>query len=597
MKKLLYVVAAFAIGFSVTRCGGASSSSSGGSTSTFALSGTLDLSNTFVGISRMEPSQIQTIESSILPFAATQCSDGYFYQVYCVAFSEPPVSATGTVSCSGSTGGFTVSGLPKNTGIGCFVRRNTTSTGTFSTLGTLEIPATTMEGSTTTLVGSGDIKMNVSVDSTGTISAVVANDSPTQPSNTSSAGTTTINASDFSGIYQISCASTTSTEYSTAICKCQMGDWSISYGSKDACIADNGSLINSSATSQYVELSLYAGLVSADFTITDGGGTPRTITAGTSIYGIGVWAASNSSTSLRTAGEGFPTTGPGASINFSGAIRDPKVAVAWTNSGSISSADTSGVTVNLTGHSAQVTAAIAGGTVAHWKTYAQWLYTQSSGFTCSWGGGDPSNDANCMAEFLNKIRRGYENGTNLVMPKVMMERNCGGSGCDNVLANARVFVEGVDFDYNNSSWSGSQNAVTVRSGSFGPRPSARHAFEQFEPAPGGGGGFTQHEFNRRTYPCSTGGSEITSTLCDQTHNWLECQTNQEMAIRFVPTTTTGTWKLLFEQRSALMRAVIGKSNNDKIDDTDATHGTTVRNLCLNKVGSEDGRFFMNAVKQ
>ena len=46
-----------------------------------------------------------------------------------------------------------------------------------------------------------------------------------------------------------------------------------------------------------------------------------------------------------------------------------------------------------------------------------------------------------------------------------------------------------------------------------------------------------------------------------------------------------------------MRAVIGKSNNVKIDDTDPTNGTAVRNLCLSKVSSEDGRFFMNAVKQ
>ena len=550
MKKLLYVVAAFAIGFSVTRCGGASSGS-GGSTTTFALSGTLDLSNAYVGISNLEPVQSRSLANSISPFAPTQCGDGYYYQVYCVAFSEPPVSATGNVSCSGNTGGFTVSGLPKNTGIGCFIRRNTTDTGTFSTLGTLEIPAATMTGTTTSLVGSGDIKMDVSIDTSGTISAVVANDSPTRPSNTTTTPTTTIDDLAFSGIYQISCATSTgSSEFNPAICKCQMGDWSASYMSKDACIADNASLISVNDTTQFVDLGLYKGTVTSNISITDGAGNPQQISAGTTLYGIGVWAASNGTTSLRTGGEGFPNTGMGANISFASAIRDPKVAVGWTNSGSISSADTSGVTVNLTGHSAQVATAVAGGTVGHWKTYAQWLYTQSSGFTCSWGAGNPSTDANCMSEFLNKIRRGYENGSNLVMPKVMMQTNCGMSGCDNVLANARVFVEGVDFEYNQSTWSGSQNAVTVRADSFGPRPSARHAFEQFEPTPGGGGSFTQREFDGRHYPCQTSGAEVNSALCDQTHNWLECQTRQEMAIRFMPTSTTGTWKIVFEQRSA-----------------------------------------------
>ncbi len=474
-----------------------------------------------------------------------------------MAFTEPPVSATGNVSCSGATGGFSVAGLPVNAGVGCFIRRASTSNGTYSTLGTLEIPAASIEGSTSTIVGTGDIKMNVSIDSSGTIVAEIASDSPTQPTTTT---TVVTDAATFSGIYQISCQNTSgSTEFNQVLCKCQM-DQSNTFMNQDDCIAANAAGISN--TNQFVDLSLYQGSVIADITVQDPGGNSKTVPAGSSMYGISVWRATNSSTSTRTGGEGFPSSGPmGSNISFASAIRDPKVAVGWSNSGTLTSGP---ISVNLTGARTQINTAISTGTVAGWKTFAAWLYTQSTGFTCSWGAGNPSNDANCMAEFLNEIRRGLDNGS-FVLPKMQMERICGGmSGCDDVLANARIFVQGVHFQYNNSSWTGSQNAVTADANGMGPEPTARHAFEQFEPNPAGGGGFNQRNFNQRTYPCATSGAEVTSALCDQTHNWLECQMNEEMAIRFIPTSTTGTYTLSFENRTSLMRAVIGKSNSTKI---------------------------------
>lgn len=589
-NQIKKVILALATGALMAGCSGASSAvGGGGSSSTYTLSGSLSLGSRILEPNSTEAIQSFDINNLVNVMDATQCGDNYFYQVYCVAFTEPPVSATGNVSCSGATGGFSVAGLPVNSGVGCFIRRASTSNGTYSTLGTLEIPAASIEGSTSTIVGTGDIKMNVSIDTSGTIVAEIASDSPTQPSTST---TVVTDATAFSGIYQISCQNTSgSTEFNQVLCKCMM-DQAGAYPDKDTCIAANAAAVSN--TNQFVDLSLYQGSVTADITVQDPGGNSKTVPAGSTMYGISVWRATDATTSTRTGGEGFPSSGTmGSNIDFTGAVHNPKAAVGWSNSGTLSS---SGMSVDLTGAASQITTAATTGTVASWKTLAAWFYTQSVGFTCSWGAGNPSNDANCMAEFLNQIRRGLDNGS-FVLPKMQMERNCGMTGCDNVIANARIFVEGVHFQYNNSSWTGSQNAVTADSNGMGPEPTARHAFEQFEPNPAGGGGFNQRNFNQRTYPCATSGAEVTSALCDQTYNWLECQMNEEMAIRFIPTSTTGTYTMSFETRTSLMRAVIGKSNNAKIDDTDPTNGAAIKTLCEDKAGVQDGRFLMTGVKQ
>lgn len=590
-NRIKKVILALTIGALMAGCSGASSGAGGaGSSSTYTLSGNLALGAQFLGPNSTESIQSFDVNNLVNVMAATQCADNYYYQVYCVAFTEPPVSATGNVSCSGASGGFSVSGLPVNSGVGCFIRRASTPTGTYSTLGTLQIPAASIGGSTSTIVGTGDIKMDVSINSSGTIVAEIAHDSPTQPSSSTAVVT---DAATFSGIYQISCQNTSgSTEFNQVLCKCQM-DQSGTYMDQDSCIAASAAGVTN--TNQFVDLSLYQGSVIADITVQDPGGNSKTVPAGSAMYGISVWRATNGTTSTRTGGEGFPSTGPmGSNISFTSAIRDPKVAVAWTNSGTLTATP---VAVSLTGARAQINTAISTATVAGWKAYAAWLYSQSTGFSCSWSmSGDPSTDANCMAEFLNQIRRGLDDG-GFVLPKVQMERKCGPSGCDNDIANARIFVEGVRFQYNNSSWSGSQNSATLDSNGMGPEPTSRHAFEQFEPNPAGGGGFNQHNYNQRTYPCAISGAEVTSSLCDQTYNWLECQTNEEMAIRFIPTSTTGTYKLSFENRTSLMRAVIGKSDNAKIDDTNATNGAAIKALCEAKVGAREGRFLMTGIKQ
>lgn len=574
-------------------CSGASSgASSDVAATTYTLSGTLSLGSRFLEPNAVDAKQSFNINSAVNVLEATECGDGYFYQVYCVAFTEPPVSATGNVSCSGATGGFSVAGLPLNSGVGCFIRRATTSTATYATLGTLEIPAASIEGSTSTIVGTGDLKMNVSIDSSGTIVAEVASDSPTQPSTTT---TVVTDAAAFSGIYQISCQNTSgSTEFNQVLCKCQM-DQSGAYPSQDDCVLANAAGIDSSETNQFIDLSLYQGSVTSDITVQDPGGNSKTVPAGSSMYGISVWRATDATTTTRTGGEGFPSTGPmGTNISFASAIRDPKDAVTWTNSGTLTSGP---ISVDLSGDRTQVNTAISTGTVDGWKAYATWLSSKTTGFTCSWAPGQsPTTDANCMAELLNQIRNGLDNGS-FVLPKMQMERKCGTSGCDASLANARIFVEGVHFQYSDP-WSGDQTSATLDSNGMGPEPTSRHAFEQFEPNPAGGGGFNQRNFSQRTYKCAISGTGLVeSPLCDETHNWLECQTNEEMAIRFIPTSTTGTYTLSFETRTSLMRAVIGKGSGAKIDDRDLTNGAAVKTLCEDKVGAREGRFLMSAVKQ
>ncbi|HEX4923274.1 MAG TPA: hypothetical protein VFV50_04280, partial [Bdellovibrionales bacterium] len=143
-------------------------------------------------------SSLSVLPESYLPFA-TQCSDGKYYQVYCVSFTDTPVAASGDVNCSGSSGGFTVAGLPVNEAIGCFVRRSTDGA-SYSTLGTIEIPATGIGGTTSAITSSGDIGMTVAIGSDGTITAeVVSGEVETDP------GAAT-DPTAFNGIYKIFCA-------------------------------------------------------------------------------------------------------------------------------------------------------------------------------------------------------------------------------------------------------------------------------------------------------------------------------------------------------------------------------------------------------
>ncbi|MEQ1877641.1 MAG: hypothetical protein ABL958_13435, partial [Bdellovibrionia bacterium] len=169
LSKTLLMCGAIAI---IAGCS-AGGSGSGGDTAatTYSISGTMSIGAGTLGImSTVTP-------ANYLPFAGAACSNGKYYQVYCVSFSSPPVSAEGNVSCSGSTGGFTVAGLPVNTAIGCFVRQSADGTD-YDTVGTLEIPSTGLGGTSSAISSSGDLGMDIAIDSSGTITATVTSGTP-----------------------------------------------------------------------------------------------------------------------------------------------------------------------------------------------------------------------------------------------------------------------------------------------------------------------------------------------------------------------------------------------------------------------------------
>ncbi|MGZ3690689.1 MAG: hypothetical protein ACXVAX_04260 [Pseudobdellovibrio sp.] len=592
-----------------SRCSSSSSGSGGSAATSFSISGNMD-----VGVSSMSVASVQQaaklaaldakLTSSDVNAMATQCSDGFYYNVYCLSYSEPPVAATGAVTCSGNSGSFTVAGLPLNAEIGCFVRRSADNS-SYTTLGTLEIPTTSLSGGTTSIVSQGNLQLAITLSDDGSITTTVTGGADNVVPPTSSADN--VDPTKYNGIWAIQCDDSTvsSTLYDPVKCKCQQSEQSSDYSayqqggaknpivsgtpaysdSHDACIHDNASVITSDDTKQFVEINMYTATPASNVT-TDNGGT---IAAGTHVPVISVWSASDATHSARgTGGEGAGSSVNGVNLTWNTAqATNP---ILWTVTGTHNIGN--GVSVDFGTAQGQVALPTASTvSVGTWKNYLTALYNNATGFTCTWSqvSGTGSTDAGCLGEFANDLR----NDQALNLPSIRMDRDCSQMGCDGDVTHAKLYVDGYDVDYSSVSSTSSNNSLNTTLNGISPKLRSRYVFEPFEATPTGGG-FTQQEYENRGYSCSAAGpSDIVDSRCNGTNNnWVNCGTRKETAIRFVPDTSS-SMKIVFEQRSSVTWASLDKWSGST--DTQGSF-TDAMDLCSSKISAQEGRFQMSASK-
>lgn len=605
IKPTIFVAGLLSMAAVFSRCS-SNSSGSGAAATTFAISGSMSVGQTAASISSLSTGVGEpVIMAGDVNALATQCSDGYYYTVSCVSYSEPPVAASGAVTCTGNTGSFTVSGLPLNAEIGCFVRRSADNT-TFATLGTIEIPTTSLSGGTTTLVSQGNLNLAIDLNTDGSITTTVTGggDNVVTPVDSGA----DIDVAQYNGFWSIQCDATATSELVDPVrCKCQNGgqddaQYDSATGPKnpthinpeDACIADAAAEVSVNDTQQFIEINMYKAAPSSALTIENGAIIP----AGAQIPVISVWASnSGSGPSARgSGGEGAATSVKdknNATVGLTWSSAQATNALAWTITGS---SVYQGVTVNYGGAAATAfSTALATPNAGNWKAWVRALYMASSGFTCNWSSGFTGageDDAGCLSQFANQVMR--EN-RDVILPIVRIDRACGNTGCDGDVSHATVNVDGYHADYNGV-LPAAINAVVLQAEGVSPELRSRYVFEPFEASPSGGG-FTQHHFNNRGYSCATSagaGIQVVNAACTGTNgNYVNCGIREEMSIKFKPTSATAM-KLFFEQRGVVAYATLEKWNTGV-----KTNGsfTDALAICDSQNAASESRFQMEAAKQ
>lgn len=588
-----------------SRCTSSSSGGSGSAT-TFAISGNISVGQTASSMSSM------SVNANAAPFVgevhaqATQCGDGYYYVVRCVSYAEDGGAATGAVNCSGgNSGSFTVAGLPLNADIGCFVRRALTdTTNAYSTIGTVEIPTTSLSGGTSTLVSQGDLNLDIALNTDGSITTTVTGGGDNVVSPVESISN--VDTAQYTGFWSIQCDSTTiSEEFSPVRCKCQNGGQEeAAYqqgGSKNpnpgavdpeqACVNDNAAEVTDAETQEFVEINMYTATPQSNLTIDEG----IVIPSGTAVPVISVWSASSASTSARAGGgEGAGSSvkdkdGNSVTLNWSATqATDP---ITWATTGTVSGSN--GVDLGLGTSAGFLSAALSSPTAANWKAWVADIYDNAgtTGFTCTWGNAvSGSTDAGCLSEFAD--RQLADNRT-VNLPIVRIHRMCDQNGCDADVTHAQVHVEGYHADYSGVA-PGDVDAVVLQSEGVSPELRTRYVFEPFEATPSGGG-FTQNHYNNRSYSCDdTAGQQVQNAACTGADgNWVNCGIREEVSIKFKPTSSTAM-TLFFEQRGIVAYATLEKWTTGT-----KTNGTFAEALaiCDAENESSEARFQMTATKQ
>jgi hypothetical protein len=599
VKPTIFIAGLLSMAVIFSRCT-SPSSGSGSAATTFAISGNMSIGQTATSLSVQSTGVgLPAIMAGDVNALATQCSDGYYYTVYCVSYSEPPTAATGAVTCTGNSGAFTVAGLPLNAEIGCFVRRSADNT-TYATLGTIEIPTTSLSGGTTTLVSQGDLNLSIDLNTDGSITTTVTGggDNVVTPVDSG----TDIDVSQYNGFWSIQCdPSATGDLVNPVRCLCQNGGQELtpyqpgqsknltSINPEDACIADNGAEATVADTQEFVEINMYKATPATQLTIDDG----IVIPAGTQIPVISVWGASSGSSSSRGGGgeqaAGSVKDKNNATVNLTWSSTQATDPILWSTSGTVSG--TNGVDLDLSGSATPLNAAFSNPTAANWKAWVKYLYDQSIGFTCTWGVAiNGSNDAGCLSEFAD---RQLGDNRELRLPIVRIHRKCDQNGCDADVTHAVVNVDGYRVDYNGV-LPANIDAVVLQAEGVSPELRARYVFEPFEATPTGGG-FTQHHYNNRGYMCDDApGQQVQDAACDGAdHNFLHCGFREELSIKFKPTSTTAM-KLFFEQRSSVAYATLEKWTTGI--KTNGSFADALR-LCEAESAGSEARFQMTAAKQ
>ncbi|MCB0367312.1 MAG: hypothetical protein H6624_07710 [Bdellovibrionaceae bacterium] len=566
------------VALGLSACSGDGGESGSGSSSTLSISGSL---STGVSSSSLGMYDLGAMDGA--------CSDGNHYQIYCVTFSDSPTAASGSVVCNGgSSGTYTVSGIPKNTAFGCFVRSSTDGA-SFKTVGSIEVPATGALGDSDQIVASGDMGINVTINSDGSIDAAVTTDNRVDSSSNFT------DASTFNGIYHLACDNSGGgTIYSQAACKCFLAEDSdysgTSYNSgsdrEDACLNDNASELTGSI-GLYVDVNIYDATANSD--ISDNGQV--IIKAGDRVQGVTVWGASNSTTSMMAGGEGLLSFASNMGLTWSdigGFKSQAETAITWATTADLYEGGNS--TTIPSSFRTLLNDWANNKNVGDWQTqlvtligdahsagdYTATICNSNNAWVGTSAPSNPNTDAGCIRDFVDRWPH------DATLPRIHVEPACDYNGCDEDPTKMRVWIEGIEFNY-------TYNGETVASvttntqDSEGPSPNTRYVFEQWHPMPGGGGGFKQRHDDRRWYSCDDNpGKDVQHSSCSGTNGYdgLECFEEEELAIRFMP--NGSTYNVIFESRTV----VFGGQFHLESNTSGPVFSNAATDLCKSKAFSE-----------
>lgn len=624
MKKLLFLGALAAL---ATGC--SSGSSGSGSSSTFSISGEMGglsaasiQSKPLTFIDRLKFGAASVVGAiskggsglgdGAVSALSNECADGNFYRVLCTSWSVPPVAAYGDVVCNGAnSGSFTVSGLPVDTEISCFVRKSTDGT-EFEPFATLELPSVGLGGSTDVIEANGNLALSIQVNSSGDLTVEVTGGDNKGDDNVGGSTDTTM-----SGFWALSCDASGNTAEQNGRCKCFLGDTESAYpgapnGSKDACLADNGAAITSTQN-MVIDLNIYNATVNSSQDFDSDG--KNELTAGQTIQGVSVWQAScsGSCTSARGAG-GEGLTNLGGALTW--ASTQATDAIAWstgvgqtlvTSGGDITGCsaganDPSGVadcTADL------VTPPVVTANRTAWLTWYTNL-AKSSNWACNFwdftsgSGGSASTiaasaldtKAYCMAEFTHRV---YERArdTNFLLPRVRFNPCPNGTCVAGAATAAMIEIEGLNFN-------GTLGTSTPVAGdTIGFGPSQRFVFEQWFPFSNGGGGFRQRHEDRRFFPCigsgTTGQNGIVGCPSANTFG-VECGIKEELNLKMIPTATTGVVNMGFNTTDTVTRAFIRSSDTNE-EGKEKVGSFDAYSVCKSILGTESNTFVAKGTKQ
>ncbi len=532
--------------------------------------------------------------------AMAACTDGKYYRVLCSAWSTPPVSAYGDVSCSGASGSFTVSGLPLNTDITCAVRRSSDNS-SFVPFATLELPASsTTSGTSDSIVASGNMALAISVSSTGSITTTVTSGSSNNKG-TQTVGSGTADLTTMTGFYNLSCDATSDSTNNTK-CKCFIGGSNSE--SKETCVS-NGAVnvtVPGSGVIQTVNLAVYKALVQTGGVDFNGDSTID-LTAGSTVFGGTVWGASNGGNSCTSAGscnssrgasgEAFPTFS--GQLAWTGTTSTAAIAFATSVSASTTCGTNATVTIpavpTSSGPRYSNTDNGTDGTISSWQ---DWLRTVEKNYVTAFNtacGADPSvwngcgvaigsvhNDPSCTGNFIWNV---YKNWTNAnLLPRLDWEWSCGNTGCPTTFGTTGVgnlSVKGIEF-----------NGTTGVATKYQPEPEARYVMDQFIPnSAGTGGSLKSKNDNKRMYYCNaisgtpTIGAACPGGAAGQATQGFECGVGEEMTIKFLPSSTTGIFNLVFSQTQFVRYGTFRGPNGN----TYSLDGTNAFSQCVAVTGN------------
>ncbi|MCB0413569.1 MAG: hypothetical protein KDD50_04510 [Bdellovibrionales bacterium] len=602
------------------------------SSSTYSISGTMDpsasaSSSSYGGYSsKVSKSQLYNYSVvSNLSNSRTVCSDGYYYSLYCVSFSTPPVAAEGNVDCSGG-GSFTVSGLPKGNAVGCFVRRysdSSSSSSAATTVGAVQIPAANIGGSTDTLVSNGDVGLNVALSSSGSISANVTSGTVNDNLSTDTSSTA-FTASNMNGVWNLTCNSNNGgTAFSAGRCKCFLGESFYSEGSysnQEQCMDDpNGPGAGITSTVQMgIGIYIHKATALSNIPIENN----QTIPSGSTINAISIWGTSGSPGSYislkGSGGEGVTTLG--GALSWDTSTEDPTTSVAWSESTSVTIKDGNSNNITFT-----LPAKIDFNT-AHHEAMVNYLRSlgalaDAQGFTCTWGPNDSdayntgTGALEDNIECLNQVLSAISSNESIILPRVRLKPFCDQNGCQisKVAADSsnpyyntsafnklRIETEDGGLDYpttwsSSDDYSSSGTNIGPKSNSIGISPKARYVFQPLDILPNGAG-FRDGHHDERHFECKASGGDVNNAACSasNTYYYLKCQAREELAIKFIG--SSEPFDVIFDQTQSIAYAELRKHDSNGESSVTPT-GTDTLTMCATKLNNYGGSFMATATKQ